>query len=407
MGAAFAKHKPKAALLGARHVPSGLNSRFFGAGMNFTDYAAACRAMLHRAHAATSPELLERIVAGNAPFDLTPAHEAARGLHKRYRRGVLLAHGLTDSPYLMRPLGEFFRRQGFRVIAILLPGHGSRPGDLLEVRWQEWAEAFAWGVEQLAREADEIYLAGYSAGATLAVRHSTLDERVRGLFLFSPALNVPFLAAWERLHRMFGRLFRGFRSPASEWVEVKPDDDLYKYESLPKNAAVQMQGLIADTQSRLAGRAQDIPVFAAASADDATVASAATLAFMAGARHPRSKLVYYTTEPARQPRGVPEGRIELVNSVVPAQNIICFSHLSLLMPPEDAHYGLRGAYANCLHYFPDDMEKYAACHSNAPLPVQGEVTARRRRAGVMRRLTYNPHFHALESYMKQFIESLS
>lgn len=387
--------------LAARHTVSGLNTSFCCAGMSFADYVAASREMLRRVHAALPQDLRERTVAGNAPFELIPDDDAARGRDGRWRRGVLLVHGLTDSPYLMRPLAEFFRQQGFRVMAALLPGHGTQPGDLLDVRWQAWADTVAWGAEQLGTEAEEIHLAGFSVGATLAVRHSLLDERVRGLFLFSPAFRVSFLAAWANLYKLYSWL-----SPAAPWLDVKPDDDPYKYESFAKNAAYQTHALIRDLNGRLKGREVNIPVFAAASADDATVDSHATLAFMARAQHALSRLVYYTTEAAQLPAGVPLGRVEQVSSVVPDQNIVGFSHLSLVLPPEDAHYGRNGDYSNCLHYFPGDMAKYAACRRNAPPLLQGEVTAEALRAGLMRRLTYNPHFCALESSMRQFIANL-
>lgn len=388
-------------VLEERHLPSGFNSSFHDAGKSFSDYVDACREMLLKAHAGKTPAARERAVSGNAPFELRPAEDAPRGQDRPYRRGVVLAHGLTDSPYFMRPLAEFFQAQGFRVMAILLPGHGTQPGDLLEVAWQEWAHALAYGVDQMSLEADEVYVGGYSAGATLAVRHSLMDARVRGIFLFSPALKISMLAAFANLHRLYGWLW-----PRARWVNVSPDADMYKYESLTKNAAFQMHALIKDMHSRMRSRQIDIPVFAAASADDATVESAATVSFMAQTRHALSRLVYYTTEPHACPAGIPASRIELVDSRVPEQHIVSFSHVSLLLPPEDPHYGIAGDYSNCLHYYPEDMEKYAICRGNRPPVLQGEVTERALRGAVLRRLTYNPHFRRLETSLGQFIESL-
>jgi hypothetical protein len=131
--------------LEARHRPSGLNSAFngnpsvSGGRLSFADYVARNRAMLRRVHAGAAD--LDRIIDGNAPFELAPLPGFAPGQQKAYRRGVLLTHGLSDSPYTMRHLAEFFRQNGFRVMAILLPGHGTQPGDLLDVTWQEWAKA--------------------------------------------------------------------------------------------------------------------------------------------------------------------------------------------------------------------------------------------------------------------------
>src|SRR5271169_592907 len=388
-------------VLESRHQPSGLNSLFNGGQLNFSDYVASSREMLFKAYSGNASRNNEKVVAGNAPFELRPVENSPVGKGKRYRRGVLLIHGLSDSPYFMRHLASFFQQCGFRVMAILLPGHGTQPGDLLDVRWQEWARAIAYGVEQLDGEADEIYLAGFSAGSTLAIRHSLLDGRVRGLLLFSPALRITPRAAWANLHKIYSWL-----QPSAKWVDIKPDVDIYKYESFPKNAALQMYALTQNLRKQLQGRELNIPVFAAASADDATVDSFAAVEFMARAHHPCSRLMYYTTDAAKYPPGIPEGKVELVNSVVPDQKIISFAHTSIVLPPEDAHYGVAGDYSNCQHYYPGDMEKYAVCSRGSPLILQGEGTEKNLRAGTMRRLMYNPHFAALETSMQRFIASL-
>ncbi len=150
----------------------------------------------------------------------------------------------------------------------------------------------------------------------------------------------------------------------------------------------------------------DIPVFAATSADDVTVECPATLDFFARLPNPRNRLVYYTRDPSDCPPGIGTDRIELVNSALPDENILSFSHLSLVLPPDDPYYGRNGTYSNCLHYYPDEMKKYAMCEHNSPPVLQGEVTEENLRAGVMRRLMYNPHFAALKISLQRFLESL-
>lgn len=380
--------------LETRHHPSGLNSRFAGDGLSFAEYVAQSREMLALAHARLDSSGAERRVAGNAPFERAPAAQPGGAP----ARGVLLIHGLTDSPYSMRRLGDFFRAQGFLVRALLLPGHGTQPGDLLDIAWQEWARAVAWGVESLAAETDEIYLAGYSAGAALALRHGLVDARVRGLFLFSPALKISPRAAYAGLHRLYSWLL-----PSAAWHEIKPDSDLYKYESFPKNAALQMHALIRE----LGGRLPDVPVFAAASADDVTVEVSATLDLMARVPHPASRLVLYSTTPDSPPAGFPAARLELVDSRVPQQRILGSAHTAIVLPPDDPHYGEGGAYCSCAHYFPQDMERYAACHMHPEQAWQGELTPGNLQGRLLRRLTYNPHHAALEASMRRFIEGLA
>ena len=376
-------------ILGLRHRASGVNSCFAGAGLPLADYVRDTQAMLWQHHDGKNDQ--EAIVAGNRPFELLPPGDFEKGRDKPYRRGVLLTHGLSDSPYHMRHLAEFFQRNGFRVMAILLPGHGTRPGDLLDVDWQEWAKAVAYGADRLHEEVDELYLAGFSAGAALSVFHAAHDDRVSGLFLFSPALEITSLAKWANLHKLYSWL-----RPKAAWVSNMQDRDLYKYESFCKNAAAQIYKL---TQV-LPKSGVDIPVFAVASADDAAVNSAATLRFMQRARHACSKLVWYSTAKIEQEN------IEWVDSAVPEKRILSSAHTAIVMSPEDAYYGANGEYANCLHYYDNDSERYKACMSQPREVWWGEVSERNLEHGLLRRLMYNPHYAAMETSMLKFIQGL-
>lgn len=381
------------AQLEARHRPSGENAHFIGNDLPFDEYMRRATAMLRRAHAGRESAEQGRRVAGNAPFELHPAGAAHVGKNRPFRRGVLLTHGLLDSPYFMRHLAAFFQCSGFRVMAPLLPGHGTQPGDLLGMRWREWAKTVRYGVECLAAEVDELYLAGYSAGAALSLLHSMQDERVRGLFLFSPALEISLRACWANSHKLYSWLL-----PEAAWVSILPDRDCYKYESLCKNAAAQMHALTRALPKSGCG----IPVFSAASADDATVHAEATLRFMREARHPHSRLVWYATEAPQDA----DPRVEWVDSRLPEQRILGSAHTAIVLPPEDMHYGAAGDYVSCLHYYPHDMQRYAACLASPNDAWQGEVTEPNLGRGLLRRLTYNPHYAAMEAAMQKFIKGL-
>jgi esterase/lipase len=387
--------------LEARHKPSGLNSQFGDGRLTFAEYIARNREMLRKVHAKLGAADLQKIIDGNAPFDLKPPAGSPTGQQKPYRRGVLLTHGLTGSPYFMRHLAAFFQENGFRVMTVLLPGHGTQPGDLLDVRWQEWSKTVAYGAYKLAEEVEEVYLAGYSIGGTLSAYHALRDNKVHGLFLFSPAIRITSRAAFANLHKLISWLI-----PAAKWVEIMPDRDIYKYESLSRNAAAQTYALTRNFSAQLHQHALNIPIFAAASVDDTTVDSSATLKFMAQARHPFSKLVLYTTEPEVSLPDFPPDKLELVNSVVPEQRILSSSHTAVLLSADDAHYGAQGEHSNCIHYYPDDMEKYNTCMSNPAADLQGEITEKNLQAGILRRLMYNPNFESLKVSMRRFMDEL-
>lgn len=345
------------------------------------------------------------IISGNAPFELFPSHTCQAGKTHTYKRGILLIHGLSNSPYIMRPLGEFFSSQCFHVMAILLPGHGTRPGDTLDNHWEDWDNAVKYGINKMGETVDEIYLGGYSLGGTLAIHESLQDKRIRGLFLFAPAVQITKLAALTNLLDKLGDLF-----PRIKWVSLAHDIDPFRYESVTMHSAYQIYLLTQIIQQELQQKSLNIPVFIASSDEDATIDSSATHQFfIKNISHANKYLLIYSAEPnllksKLNLNSIAQGakNIEIKNSAFPKQHILSLSHTGLLMPPENSHYGKYGDYKSCIHYT-SNPEKYQKCQKN---PDQiGEIISKNMRSKlVTQRLMYNPQFHSLENSMKQFIE---
>lgn len=388
-------------LLQPRHQSSGLNQSFNGEQLTFADYIKQSRDMIARARAEQDSCALQEIVEGNSPFELMPGVGYSAGLQKSYQRGVLLIHGLTDSPYFMRHLATVFQENGFRVLAILLPGHGTRPGDLLETDWHEWLKTVAYGVEKLSLEVEEIFLAGFSAGGALSLYHSLCDQRVRGLFLFAPALKVTSKAAWADVHRLYS-----WWVPAAKWLSVHADQDHFKYESFPKNAAAQMFSLTSALQKMIAQRALNIPIFTVVSQDDATVDTAATVDFMRQAQNPFNHLLCYFSEQGPVSEESVNPKVECVRAVLPEQKIVSSAHTAIVLSPEDRYYGATTQYCNCLHYYPKEMKKFEVCRAGAAQVMQGEISEKNLREHLIRRLMYNPHFAGMRRSIEIFIDRL-
>src|SRR5688572_14913777 len=191
----------------------------------------------------------------NRSYELIPAGEP--------RGAVLLMHGLSDSPYAMRGIAELFQSQGFHVVALRLPGHGTVPSGLREVRWQDWYAAVAVAAKYAAARGGSgkpFYIGGFSTGAALAALYSarSLDDaelpKPQGLYLVSPAIGISPSAALTKI--ISGLAF----IPAfekSRWLDVLPEYDPYKYNSFPVNAANQIHtltGVLADALDDAAGR---------------------------------------------------------------------------------------------------------------------------------------------------------
>jgi esterase/lipase len=355
--------------------------------------------MLAQVHRDLSPSECARRVEGNAPFERFPMFDPARiDAAKFYRRGVVLTHGLSDSPYFMRDLADVFQQQGFRVMAILLPGHGTQAGDLLTTRWQAWQKTLQFAVEKMADEAEDVYLAGLSAGAALSILQAYQDSRIKGLFLFSPALKISGRAAFASLHHLYSWLL-----PREKWLTIQPDADLYKYESFPKNAAMQMYAL-TQAVARLADQPLAIPIFAALSQQDKTVDSTAALKWLARLPHPDNQIIYYAAGAKLDVKIL--NKINVLDSFISGRKILSSAHTAIVLAPDNAHYGLAGSYRNCQHYFPHDLSRYQACQAGEAVAF-GEITPENLQAGVLQRLMVNPQFESLRHSLKQFMASLA
>ena len=104
--------------------------------------------------------------------------------------GCLLLHGFTGSPPEMRPLGEFLHTKGLSVIAPLLPGHGTTPEQLNQVRWQDWYDTAEQALARLKERCQHVFVGGLSMGALLATHLAARHPDIAGLLLYSPALKV-------------------------------------------------------------------------------------------------------------------------------------------------------------------------------------------------------------------------
>jgi alpha-beta hydrolase superfamily lysophospholipase len=203
--------------------------------------------------------------------------------------GILLLHGLTDSPYSLRSIGADLGAHGWHVVGLRLPGHGTAPSGLLGVEVEDLEAAVRMAMLDLRARlgpGKPIYIVGYSNGAALAVSYSlsVLEgqplPRPAGLVLISPAIAVSPFAVVGRLRTGISEL-PGFSRAA--WQVIEPELDPYKYQSFPFHAAGETHRLtsqLARRLERLAERGPIVefpPVLAFLSTVDATIRAEAVV----------------------------------------------------------------------------------------------------------------------------------
>jgi len=162
--------------------------------------------------------------------------------------GVLLLHGMSDSPYSLRNIGLGLNKQGAFVVGLRLPGHGTVPSGLLNATWEDMAYAVKLSMEFLFKKTNgaPLYIVGYSTGGALGLHYQllTLDNPLQrkcsGLVLISPAIGVAKVAALAKWQEKLSYI------PGCEklaWTDILPEYDPYKYNSFAVNAGNQVYRL--------------------------------------------------------------------------------------------------------------------------------------------------------------------
>ncbi|HFD79402.1 MAG TPA: alpha/beta fold hydrolase [Gammaproteobacteria bacterium] len=375
--------------LGRRHRPSPAAAPFPATLASIEAYLEETRRRVEQARTDLDGADREAIVAGNSACRLW--QEGRTGL----RRGVLLVHGLADSPFLMRDLAEAFHQRGFDVLVMQLPGHGTRPGDLLQTRYQDWVQAVRQVRALMEREVDELYLGGFSTGALLSLLEAQSRPGIRALLLFSPALRITAMA------RMTCPLARmGRWSPRFAWFDVQPDSDCYRYESLTNRAICEVDRLIRTWRRGPGREVLRVPLFVAAAAADVTVDSEATLHWFARQSCAPRRMIYYSAAAGSLPQGV-----KWMPSRLPQQRIHDFAHTATALAPSNPHYGAEGDYRACIHYYRLDPARYRRCKAGEE-DCLGEMFRETPECRIVRRLTYNPHFDAMLADIDDFLDEV-
>jgi alpha-beta hydrolase superfamily lysophospholipase len=216
----------------------------------------------------------------NRTFEITP---------ERPTGAALLLHGLTDSPYSMRSIGEHLASRGLKVVGLRLPGHGTAPSGLLSFEVEDMQAAVRMAMRDLRQQMGPdrpVYIVGYSNGAALAVDYtvSAVQDsslpRPAGLVLLSPAIGISPFAVVARLRTGLSSV-PGLGRAA--WQVIEAEFDPYKYSSFSFHAAGETQRLTSGLAKRVeklaaGGKIKGFPpVLAFLSTVDATIVAPAVV----------------------------------------------------------------------------------------------------------------------------------
>jgi alpha-beta hydrolase superfamily lysophospholipase len=374
----------------------------------------------------------------NRSFELTP--EQPRG-------GVLLLHGMSDSPYALRTLGKALHQKGYWVVGMRMPGHGTAPSGLRHISRHDMAAAVRIGMSHLDEQVNgkPLHMVGYSTGAPLSVEFAldALEGKSApipaSLVLVSPAIGIHAAAGMASFMDTMSSL-----PGLSGWsyTQVQAEFDPFKYNSFTTNAADVVHTLTRSVAKRLQQRAATNPevilppTIVFKSTVDATVTTDAVIDDLLIRMHAnRHELVLFDInryavasrmlidDPAPlTDRVMDAGDLPFAVTLITNENpqttkviskykkpfskevsstrqqgvswppgIVSLSHVALPIAPDDPLYGERAPDNNDFIFL-------------GQMAIQGERGLLQIPTDWMIRLRYNPFYDYLESRMLKWID---
>jgi esterase/lipase len=200
--------------------------------------------------------------------------------HGDTRNSIVLVHGLTDSPYFLQEIGEYFcSEMGFDVYLPLLHAHGlKRPEGMKDAAAVKWREDVMFAVNTAKNSGGTVSIGGFSTGGTLSVDLAISQPHLitGGVFLFSGALSLAGIT--EELGNVAEMLLR---TPVASFLDSldktnlaneSPSGNPYRYAKMDIGGAAELSNLIADLDRLAKDYVVSQPLFAAHSEADTTAA---------------------------------------------------------------------------------------------------------------------------------------
>ena len=420
----------------ARYLPTGFNDKFYAEGMTFQDYINDTKERILAARKKAgvteeNPKFEDAIVWGRLPFEREPQEltQDQQGKKHKYLNGVLLLHGLGESPYEMQNYADYFLNRGFVVRSILLPGHGTVPGDLANIHFSEWEKAVDFGIQSFEGQVDNLLLCGFSTGAALSAIKSLEQsrdntQRISGIILSSGALAIKIPGAF--LSPYAAQVSQHI--PRLQLLRKEKDRGLYNYESFHINGGAQIYGLVSKFEKLFKKHEIKVPIFSVSSMQDTAVDVEKVRHLLYTIDNPKNLHLLFSSHPVdlsyakSATQLINTGRIEF------GGRTIGYSHGALHISPTNLYFGRFGSYRFCPHYAMDS-EIRQRCEAGNPYITQTHPTCGRyftkpnkQQACVksmvylgsptrenlstfspLRQLTYNENFRYVRAYLDRFL----
>jgi pimeloyl-ACP methyl ester carboxylesterase len=161
---------------------------------------------------------------------------------QRTERAVVFFHGYTNCPQQFRQLGELFYEMGYNVLIPRLPRHGvadRKVENLTALNAEELRDCADISVDIACGLGQKVYVAGLSAGGTLAAWIAQNRGEVTRAVLIAPALGLTRHEG-TRMQKALALLLPVLPDIRTDWFSTDPDSPVHSYPGFSSRALGQL-----------------------------------------------------------------------------------------------------------------------------------------------------------------------
>jgi carboxylesterase len=183
----------------------------------------------------------------SVPENLLPGAEPI--FISQSRISLIFFHGFTSSPMEGKRFAEHFAEKGYTVWVPLLPGHGTIPSDLMDVKWKDWYQTGEDCYLNLKSQSDKVIVCGQSMGGALALNLAT-HFRVDALVTLAAAV---FLNDWRLKLLPYAKMFfhYQYKSRGPDVFSIEAKKSSVSYNKYPLKSLEQLLLLLKHTKNHL------------------------------------------------------------------------------------------------------------------------------------------------------------
>lgn len=345
------------------------------------------------------PELTIDQIERLAPFTIISQNKKCLN-----KKGFILIHGLSDSPFAMQDLtNSILKHEKCAIINTpIIPGNALIPGASLEATYKDWIATVDLSINDLQnKKVDSITIIGFSTGGALAFYNLlSKPDIISKIILVSPAFDLD-LAWYESIALPILKVAGDINNNLG-YVSKLSDYNPYKYNSFSANGIYQLNALISKN-NKLLNLSKNIitPIFLIASMDDATIKTSSTLKFLENKKFTGLILgIIYNKNISGGTDKIPWIPIEDLSN-----NIVDLSHAAIIISPNNSIFG-KNAPVNygCSHYEKKSLQLFEECKKFDNNFLFGETNKENlKKYPKFSKIYYNPKYKDLEDRINSFL----